>query len=219
MFDTDLLGKRLLKGLCGGSHGEPPRLEDAQRRLNFGFVIAEVGQGTRQFMLVTQKKVAHLSEILPRLLIVLMSSQIAPIAIEGIAHDAFPFVDKLENEIWEVEVLVARDVIQHLGLEDVHAHAHTIADLAFRSRPRCCHCSVKDSQVDLDLSFMHGDGGNSTFTLMEINQLLHVECREHVAVHHHERFVQIANQRERTSRSKRLFLVTVRWLPRSIRRP
>ena len=44
---------------------------------------------------------------------------------------SFPFVDKLENEIWEVEVLVARDVIQHFPLEDVHAHAHAIALLGF----------------------------------------------------------------------------------------
>ena len=162
--------------------------------------------------IVILRLVGHPS--LDRLLVVLRTPDVKPhTVVVGHTH-RLSGVEKGLDQIGEVEVPLARDVPQSLGLHGVDPHAHPRRDLrlldeAPKTLVGAVRADVKDTVVDLDLPLLRRDGDEILVIVVVSQERAVVKPRQDVAVHDNKRRVQATDEAERRRRAERLRLAHV----------
>src|SRR5215470_7190642 len=140
---------------------------------------------------------------------ILRPPDVEPISVPYVRRHPLPAREQTVDQFREIEVAVARTMLERTGLVHVDAHAHAIGQLRFLdvgSNPALV-VGLDGAKVDLDLPPGHRDRQHRPGAAVMLDELAIVQVRQDVPVHGEKRLAQARNTGERAGRTGWLTLV------------
>src|SRR5712691_5970700 len=144
--------------------------------------------------------------------VVTMVADIEPITIKGIAHYGPAIGQETFHKVREVQVFVRLNILQHLMLEDVDAHADLECMYGFFDviSNITVVCIVDDSEVNLKILFIRSNSHKSLVLLVKLEEVAIVKVGDHVAIHDQKALLKVVHLGQGANRPKGLILKAIR---------
>src|SRR5437870_2820271 len=143
--------------------------------------------------------------------VVAMVTDIEPIAIKGIAHYGPTVGQEVFHQVREVQMFLRLNILQHLLLEHVDAHADLKCMYGFFDviSNTTIGCIIDDPEINLKVLIKRPNGHKSLVLLVKLEEVTIVKIGDDITIHDQKALVKVVHLSQRAHRPKGLILKAI----------